>query len=441
MTAYQRGLERKAETATLTDEQGALAADRSTSSPQKIAFVALRHSHFRAYFITAMLAMMADNIEHVISYWVIFQKFHSPALGGFAVISHWTPFLLFSVYVGALADRFDCRRIIQAGQMMYMGVSLAWGLLFLTDTIQVWHAVILLIVHGFAGVLWQPSEQLLIHDIVGSEHLASAVRLNATGRQLGILFGPAVGGGLMLLLGPPLGILANVLIYLPLTVWLIAVPYTGHTRQAPQAARGRRVSWRDALAALREVSGNRPILSMVALAGGASFLIGSAFQAQMPEFAHDLGTDKEGLAYSALLAANALGAVMGGVLLEGTGWLLPRVRSAIFCAILWCFAMGAFAVASNYPIALTLLFLAGVFNLAFNSMAQTLVQLLSPVHLRGRLIGLFNMSSSGLRAFSGLTVGVLGSVIGIHWSLGLSSIALFATTAALLAYARPAEGD
>ena len=54
-----------------------------------------------------MLAMMADNIEHVISYWMIFQKFESPALGGFAVFAHWVPFLLFSVYAGALADRFD----------------------------------------------------------------------------------------------------------------------------------------------------------------------------------------------------------------------------------------------------------------------------------------------------------------------------------------------
>jgi hypothetical protein len=51
-----------------------------------------------------MLVMMADNVEHVISYWMIFQKFHSPELGGFAVFSHWLPFLLFSVPAGALAD-------------------------------------------------------------------------------------------------------------------------------------------------------------------------------------------------------------------------------------------------------------------------------------------------------------------------------------------------
>src|SRR5438094_9708772 len=78
--------------------------------------------------------MMADSIEHVISYWIIFQKFHSPALGGFAVLSHWLPFLFFSVYSGALADRFDPRRIIQLGMLLFMAASLGWGLLFLTGS-------------------------------------------------------------------------------------------------------------------------------------------------------------------------------------------------------------------------------------------------------------------------------------------------------------------
>ena len=77
------------------------------------------------YLATFMLTMMADNIEHVISYWVAFQRFHSAALGGFAVVSHWLPYLLFSVAVGALNDRFDSRRLIQAGALMFMACR--WG--------------------------------------------------------------------------------------------------------------------------------------------------------------------------------------------------------------------------------------------------------------------------------------------------------------------------
>ena len=97
----------------------------TTTKPQS--FAALRNPAYRVYFITSALAMMADSIEHVISYWMMFQKFQSPALGGFAVIAHWLPFLLFSMYSGALADRFDPRRIIQLGMGLFMLVSLGWG--------------------------------------------------------------------------------------------------------------------------------------------------------------------------------------------------------------------------------------------------------------------------------------------------------------------------
>ncbi|MGH7844144.1 MAG: MFS transporter [Candidatus Binatia bacterium] len=433
-----------------TKHQNKPAAAHTQSSPvvsaepapgRKIAFAALHHPSFRLYFIATLLSMMADNIEHVISYWVIFQVFHSPALAGFAILTHWMPFLLFSVYFGGLADRYDCRRLIQVAQVMYMAVSLAWGLLFWTNTIQIWHAMALLVIHGMAGVLWGPASQLLIHDIVGSEQLQSAVRLSSTSRQLGGLLGPAVGGGLMIALGPPLGLFANVLIYLPLTFWLLKTPYTGHLRMRDGLKRRGGAALKEAFQALKEASGNWTILSMVVLAGCASFFVGNAFQAQMPEYAHDLGTDEAGVAYSMLLGANAGGAVVGGILLEGKGWFQPRPQTAMMSAILWCLAIAGFAAATTYSAAFILLFIAGVLNLTFYSMAQTLVQLHAPSRLRGRLIGLFHMSSMGLRAFSGVTVGVLGSLIGVHWSLALSAMALLATTIALFAFSLRVERE
>ena len=77
--------------------------------------------------------------------------------------------------------------------------------------------------------------------------------------------------------------------------------------------------------------------------------------------------------------------------------------------------------------------LAGIFNLAFTSIAQTLVQMLAPPPVRGRVVGLFNTAILGLRAGSGVTVGVLGAVIGVHWSLALSAASVVLTAAGLLA--------
>jgi MFS family permease len=402
------------------------------SSPPPKAFAALRQPVFRAYFLGAASAMMADSIEHVISYWIMFEKFRSPALAGFAVISHWVPFLLFSLWSGALADRFDPRRIIQAGMAVFMAVSLGWGLLFRLDALEMWHAVVLLTFHGLAGVLWSPAAQVFIHDIVEEKDLYSAIRLTATARWLGLLMGPAVGGVILLVLGPAWGLLFNALIYLPFVLWLWKAPYARKVTPADRKVR----ALADVIATWKAVADNRVIISMTVLVGGASLIVGNAYQAQMPEFAHDLGHGEGGITYSALLAADAAGALIAGLILEGRGLLPPNPRTAFALAMAWCLAIGGFAAARSYPLALALLFAAGFLELAFFAMAQTLVQVSAPPQVRGRVIGLFVMSALGLRAFSGVTVGLGGSLIGIHWSLALSAATLLAVTAAMILFAR-----
>ena len=199
-------------------------------------------------------------------------------------------------------------------------------------------------------------------------------------------------------------------------------------------ALGARTGLTDMRTILREVSGNRTIVSMILLAGGASLFIGNAYQAQMPEFATHLGHGHAGLTYSILLSADAAGALIAGILLESRGWLRAEPRTAFSLTGLWCLCIGGFAAASSYPLALALLFAAGFCNLAFNAMAQTLVQIHAPAQVRGRVIGLYGMSALGMRAFSGVTVGMLGSLIGIHYSLALSAMALLAATSVLFAF-------
>ncbi len=391
------------------------------------AFAALRNRDFALFFIGNMLSMMADNIEHVISYGIVYQAFRSETLQGFAVISHWMPALFFSWYFGALADRLDCRRIMEWSQILFISVSLAWALLFYTGRLEMWHSALLLTLHGMAGALWNPARQLMIYDVVGPETLQSGIRLLATGRQLGILFGPAVGGATLWLLKPTRALLVNALVYLPLMVWCRLVPYTGHG-SGRQTTKG---SWAEALSALWGASNNRILLSMILLVGFYAFFVGNAFQALMPAFALSLGAEDLSLGYAMLFAANGAGAVAGGLLLEIRGLFTARASTAIILAMLWCCAMTAFAVSTNYVLSLLFLFLAGILNLAFLSMAQTLVQLEAPANLRGRLIGLYNMAAQGLRTFSGVTVGFAGAYVGIQWSLGLSTLVVMAIAAAL----------
>jgi Major Facilitator Superfamily len=127
----------------------------------------------------------------------------------------------------------------------------------------------------------------MLHDFVGSQELPSAVRLNATFRSPGILFGPVVGSMLLLGLGPTRGIFVNIAIYLPLTLFLFRTKFTGHVRD--RGVPRQRVGLVESLRVLRDVRANPTLVSLIVLAGLGSFFIGTSLQTAMPIFAHDLG--------------------------------------------------------------------------------------------------------------------------------------------------------
>jgi MFS family permease len=399
---------------------------------QPAKFAALRSGPCRLYLGGAALAMMADNIEHVITYWVLWQKFHSSALTGFEVISHWLPFLLLSPYFGALADRHDCRKLISGAQALFMAVSVSWGVLFATGTLRVWNACLLLVLHGMAGALWGPAEQLMLEDFVGPADLPSAIRLNSTARSLGILCGPVVGSALLLGLGPVHGIWANVAIYVPLTAAMARTKFTGHQRDGVAART--RIGVLGAVRVFKEVSRDRVLASMVVLAGLGSFFVGSALQTVMPAIATSMGTSSTGTAYGVLLFANGLGGVLGGLLLEGTGWLRLSVRAALWSTVVYGASTVAFAFSHDYIAAALLLVIGGVANLAAMSITQTVVQLRAPREKRGQVVGVYGVGANGMRIGSGFTVGIFGAIVGLRLSLGLSASALFAATVIVAGY-------
>ncbi|MEK9662571.1 MAG: MFS transporter, partial [Alphaproteobacteria bacterium] len=271
-------------------------AGPAAGQTDKRSYAALRYPAARTYLLLAALAMAADHVEHAISYWIIYEKFQSSFLAGFAVISHWLPFLVGSVWAGALADRYDPRRIIQIGMLMFMAVSAGWGVLFWTDSLEQWHAVILLIVHGCAGALWAPAGQVLIHNVVGTPQLQSGIRLMATSITLGVLIGPAIGGGLLYWFGPSVGIIVNTLIYLPMLLWLMRNPVMPAASERKTASRV--TSYRELFGAVRQISKIPVVMAMTLLAAVSASLVGNGWHPHLPAFAADFGFGAEGYRYT-----------------------------------------------------------------------------------------------------------------------------------------------
>src|SRR6185312_4016551 len=155
----------------------------------------------------------------------------------------------------------------------------------------------------------------------------------------------------------------------PLIVWLIGAPYGRHFRKEGAGPRRAVRGIADIVQTIAEV-GKIPILAtMMVLAGGASFFIGNSYQAQMPGFAHDLGHGDPGTAYTMLLAADASGALLAGVLLESRGGIFKITPAAATrLAVAWALALLGFSQMHAYGAAVAFLFLAGFFELSFSSM-------------------------------------------------------------------------
>jgi MFS family permease len=174
---------------------------------------------------------------------------------------------------------------------------------------------------------------------------------------------------------------------------------------------------------------------MIVLAGLGSFFIGASLQSVMPVFAGTLGGPNADTAYGALLFAAGAGGVIGGFLLEATDVLPHTVWAAVASTLLYGLATVGFALTGSLVLALVLLFVAGVANLASMSISQTVVQLRAAPGERGRVIGVYGVAANGLRLGSGVTVGIAGAAFGVGGSLALSASALCVGTLAAAWYA------
>jgi MFS family permease len=388
-------------------------------------FPALRVPQFRLYWLTSTVAMVGDNIEHVIGYWLLWELTQSPFWLGYAVFAHWFPFIVGSLHAGAWADRFDNRRLLQLSQGLYIACSGTLGLLYVTGQLQLWHMIVLLLVHGFAGVIQTPSSQVLIHDLVGKDDLPNALSLAAGSRYVAQFLGPALGGALLWAFGPGGGLLANVLLYAPFTLAL-AVLRPPHT-----AARREATGWQGIADGLRFVRHHREILGLTLLSAIPAGIVGFAFQALMPALAAELGTGQEG--FSWLLAANGVGAVAGAGILGYLGRFGRKGLVVCGGTLVWGGLLIAFALSPVFWLSFGIMLLVGAASIVSNAIAQTLVQALSPDDKRGRVLGVYAMVVHGPRVVSGLLLGGLASILGAHVALGLLAAVVVVAVAALTA--------
>jgi MFS family permease len=344
---------------------------------RRIEFEALAIPTFRWYWITSWISSTGDGMENVIRNVLVYQLAGAaaPFWLGMMVFAHWVPFTFFSLYGGVLADRYDNRKVQIVSQILLMAAAAAVAWATLAGFVNTWWLFGLLLLHGFAGAIGGPSQQTLIHAMVGPSKLLSAVSLNSTARQFSQVVGPAVAGFIVVLFGPGWGFLINALTFVPLLLILafIRVRPLAALTSIPVGS-----SLRDGVRFVRA----RPFIGSLILVEmlGVIFL-GHTFNSFLVLFAHDvLGVDD--LGYAFLLVGSGIGAV-------GAALYLAYARGRGY--------RGSFIVGAAVVEMLAVL----VF--AFST---------APDALRGRVMGAYTFGTQGMRILNGPILGGAAILVG-----------------------------
>jgi len=395
-----------------------------------IRFAALGLPTFRWYWLTSWISSTGDGMENVIRGLLVVQLVGltaAPFWLGMMVFAHWIPFTLFSLYGGALADRYDNRKVQIAAQLLLMTAAFGVAAATLTGIVTEWWIFGLLLLHGFAGAIGGPAQQTLIHSIVGRERLLSAVSLNSTARQLSQVVGPAIAGFIYLQFGPGWGFFVNGLTFVPLLVFLAFF-----IRLAPKAE----IAPQRVLEALREgiafVRSRPRIGGLIAVEMLPVIFLGHTFNSLLVLFATDYlraGT----LAYSFLLVASGIGALAAAMWMGYARQRGDPARIIVAAAVVEVLAILVFAVSTSYVLSLLLMVAIGAATVLTQSFNNTALQLSAPDRIRGRVMGAYSFGTQGFRVLNGPLLGVLATVLTPPLAVAGSAIVVLGGLAGIVA--------
>lgn len=393
-------------------------------------FKALQYRDYRLTFYTGIINTTGNWMEGLIRNWLVYQiSGGSPLMLGLANLVHWLPFLLLSPIAGVFSDRWEKRWLLVVTQSILTIVTTLLGILTFWGKIQFWQILLLTLIHGVSEATDSPARHSLVSDLVDKETVMNAISLNSFAFYGTRLIGPAIGGYLIAAAGTGIGFLINAVTFVPYIVALLFI-------RPSQSGRLEGRTWQSFKDGLGYVRKNHTALTILTVVGMISVFMVS-YSTLMPIFANDiLRVGPEGLGL--LSTAVGLGAVIGSFLLAFYSQRVTRPgRFICLTATSFGVSLLIFSLSTRFWLSLICLVATGASSTTFSSSGNAVLQTNVPANLRGRVMGVFTMTSQGSNVFGNLLIGGLGSTFGAPGGLAISSS--IAIAVAILAFALAPE--
>ena len=388
-------------------------------------FASLRHHrNYRLFFFGQLTSVAGTWMQNIGLAWVVVEVApHSRGLAvGLLSVCRFGPFTLLGLFAGVVTDRLDNRRTVIVTQTVQMLLSAVLAALTLLGHIQLWEVYAIAALTGTAIVFDAPSRQNLTFQMVGKDELPNAVALNSSLFNLARIFGPAIAGVVIAVVGTGWCFAINTASFVAVLGALLAMRvselYPLEGRRRPTVLRGTR----EGLSYARHNLTVQVTLAMMAVFASLCF----NFNILLPLLAKntlDAGPRTFGV-ISAAFGAGALVGALSAAAVANARWRTMLIGAGGFgiCELLIAPVHGVVAAS-------ILLFVCGVFFTSYTANANASIQLASPDHLRGRVLGLYYYAWNGLAPLGALLVGWLCDRGGTELAFGVGGICAIVMTA------------
>jgi len=379
-------------------------------------FAALRHRNYRLFFSGQLVSVIGTWMQQVAVGWLVYQLSDSAfTLGAVRFLSA-IPVTLLTLVGGAMADRIEKRRIVIMTESTAMALAFALAALVYFGVIRIWQIALIGLLEGITDAFDIPARQAFVIDMVGKDDLMNAIALNSSLFNGARVFGPALAGVLIGVIGITGCFFLNGVSYVAVVAAYVAMRFPMTTTHRAE----RKPMWNETVEALRYVQSHRILRAVIGLVTVVS-LFGWPYSVLLPVFARDvLHVGASGYGY--LMAANGVGALVGALTLASLGDSQHRRRLFYGGLFGFCIMLSVFALSRVYWLSAAALAGSGFFMIIFFATANTAVQTRVPDELRGRVMGIYALAFLGLTPFGSLIAGAVANATSASFAVTLGAV-------------------
>lgn len=377
-------------------------------------FASLKIRNYRLYFIGIGLSHIGTWMQTVALGWLVLELTGSGTQLGSILAFRFAPLFFGSIAAGIIVDSFDKRHLLYLTQAISVVLALVMSVLVFTGSIEMWMVYVVAVLFGLVDVVDRPTRQTFVHEMVGPEYIRNAVALNSTLANLARALGPLFAGVLIATVGIAFCFFANALSF---AAFIIALALLRKNELHTEEHQDRKV--KHVLAGL-VYAASVPLIRVILISMAVIGTLSYEFQVSLPLLAHT--TFMGGAAdYAALLSAMGAGSVAGGL------FAASRKDAGAHEFVVWALLFGLSicitALLPSLGLATVAMVFVGFFSISLTAIGNTMIQLESAPHMRGRVMSLWSMAIFGSTLIGAPIIGFIGEHGSPRLSLAIGGVA------------------